>query len=318
MADPSENQSGPRGAPDASGETPLEDGKRRGSGVVVAVLIALGVASSIYLLAKPEPSRVPSMPRAVIGDRDVAAAMSALEDRARGFVPRGADEERVERLFLEINRAELADASGGGERGKGAREEFRRFASAVRMSDHERFLRMGEHLALQFHDALADVLEEARSGGLDEVLAAGGERVQRLRDLGGNFMRLEERGLFARDGAMNASPLLPQVLFRKRWCALAGARGMEEFDGTEQRVMNDFVIAFSAPEALDNRLAAIERLEEAEPGFDGVIARALVFHQAGSDEGARGVLEEAIRLGREDSAALAFLGYLDEKIAQKE
>lgn len=298
-----------------AGGPPPEDGGRKGRGgpLLVGVLVALGVAAAIYLLARPEPAKVPPMPRASVDESEVARTLSVLEDRARGFVPEG-DEKKLVDLLVRLNRAEVGyggEAPDSNDQARSLMEEFRRLASAVRDRDHERFVTLGEHLALRFHDALADVLGEAREKGLDNVIAHKGKEVEALIEIGGTFMRLSEHGLFGQDGVLNASPLLPEVLFRKRWCALAGARGMEGFTETELVVNHDFVAAFGDRTAVVQRLVAVERIEALDDDYDGVTARALVYHQGGQDEKAVEVLKEAVKGGREDRGTLVFLDFLE-------
>ena len=114
--------------------------------------------------------------------------------------------------------------------------------------DPERFVLLGERLALEFSDALDDVLSIARRQGLQKTLEQGGERAERLVHAGGGFVTMSvARGLITDDGELHASRLLPQVLFRRKWCAMAGHEKHARLSETEELVNLDFLVAFGGP-----------------------------------------------------------------------
>jgi hypothetical protein len=286
-------------------------GSRRVALALAGVAIFGGMVAGVYFLARREPPPVPPMPRAAVPEEEVARALSELEQRTGAFTPDERERELV-RIMERLNSAEsgVAGAGKGRDEAKALMDEFKDRAAEVIAADEGRFLRLGELGAMEFHDALAGVLREARLRGLDAALADGGEKAARLRRAGGTFMRLAERGLFGRDGTMSASPLLPEVLFRRRWCALAGRPGAEGLSEAERKVSLDFVVAFGDPGDVMTRVRAVDELAALDPGYDADVARALVYHQGGQAQRAIQVLEKAAAARPGDAVVAGFLGFL--------
>ncbi len=273
-------------------------------GILLAGAVLLAVGAAVFVLARTDSTPPLTMPRASFTPEEIDAAMADLEKRAADIVLTGQEREIVA-VMEELHGVEVASAqpdAGTGERARELREVFRSKARALHDENPERFLELGSHLALEFQGALTDLFEIAGKHGLQRTLEAGGDPVERVVRTGGAFVKKAvEVGLIDDRGALNAPKLLPPVLFLRRWFGMAGLGSQMRFSKTEQRVNNDFVIAFSTPGHLRGKLRAIDKLVQLEPGYDDDLAKILVLRQAGRSDEARALVEEAVnKRGRAD------------------
>jgi len=287
-------------SPADSGKSP-GDGRRRTtrSAIWIAVVL-IGFSSAIFFVARYGDKPLPEMPRARFEGAEVGASLASLRARAEPVVLRG-DELRLAEEMQVMHVAEVAALRGAEPKDRGAAlfDAFRKTASALATSDRGRYLLVGEKLALELMDALEPLLEAAGRDGMPILLSGDGLELRRVVDAGGTFVfKVVERGVVDPHGELLGARVLPEVLFRKRWCAAVGLPGAEGFDGVERRAELDFTAAFTTD--VDRRLKAAEELASLDRSYDGVVARALVLHGAGRDAEARRIVEEAVRKGRDD------------------
>jgi hypothetical protein len=255
---------------------------------------------AVFFAARCGEKPLPELPRARFAEAEVDAALAALRGRTAEFAPRG-DEERLVVDIRAVHEAEAAAARGKESRERGAAlyDGFRKAAAAVARADKGRYLLVGERLALELQDAIGPLLDDAREQGTEEVLSGSGAALARAITAGGTFaFKAAERGLIDRRGELRGPRLLPEVLFRKRWCGAVGLTGQEVFSEVERRAELDFAAAFTTD--VGQRLDAIEKLAGLDRSYDAVVARALVLHAAERDAEARATIEEAVRRGRDD------------------
>jgi hypothetical protein len=299
---------------DAAEKTPGSDGKgglgqgrsaRRARTAVFVVLGGLALAAAVFLLAR-RGGQVPPLPRPELGDEQVSVARQELAQRVAGRSPTD-DEQKLRELLERLNRAE-AGARAAPEsvvEVEGLVKAVGELASALAARDLDRYLEHGDALAVEFDRALERLLEEASRVGMEQ--ARRSEAGTELDRLGGSFMhRALERGLIGEDGSLAASGLLPQVLFRVRWRSLARIGHREGLSPTEWKAHMDFVLKFSKPSSVEPRLQAIDEIARLEPGFDALLARAIVLHEGGRDDEAYLLLAGAIDSGRGDDAVRSF------------
>jgi hypothetical protein len=287
-------------SPAEYGKSPPDDRRRKTRSAVGIGVILAGLAVAVFFAARGRERPLPEMPRAVFGDAEIGTALASLRSRAERVVPRG-DEVRVVADMRALHVAEAAALRGAEPKDRGAAlfDAFRKTAAALATADRERYLLVGEKLALELQAALGPLLEAARRDGMPAILSGGGAELRRVVDAGGTFVfKAAERGVIDPRGEIRGARLLPEVLFRKRWCGAVGMAGAERFGGVERRAELDFVAAFTTD--VQQRLRAIDALAAMDRSYDGVVARALVLHGAGRDAEARRILEEAARTGRDD------------------
>lgn len=273
-------------------------------GILLAGAVLLAVGAAVFALARTDSSKPLTMPRASFTPEEIDTAMADLEKRAADVVLTGQEREIIV-VLEELHGLEVSSAqpdAGTEENARELMEVFRSKARALHDGNPERFLELGSHLALDFQGALTDLLEVAGKHGLQRTLEAGGDPVERVVRTGGAFVKKAvEVGLIDDRGVLHAPKLLPPVLFLRRWFGMAGLGGQTRFSKTEQRVNNDFVIAFSTPGHLRGKLRAIDKLVQLEPGYDDDLAKILVLRQAGRGDEARALVEEAVKeRGRDD------------------
>lgn len=291
-----------------SGEHGADRGRgpvvRRPGAVAIAggALVAAAVAGAVFFAVRSGEKPLPEMPRARFSAPEVDGALTGLRARAARFVPTG-DERHLAGEMRSMHLAEVG-ASLGAERRERSRAQldaFRKSAAALAGSDRERFVGLGEKLAVELQDATEAFLLFASKEGLDAALAGPGEALDRVVAAGGLFVRRSaERGLIGPGGRLEGPRLLPEVLFRRRWCGAVGLEGSERFSAVEERAALDFTAAFTTN--ADSRLRAIDALEKLDPSYDALVARALVLHAAGATADARALVERGIASGRTDRA----------------
>jgi hypothetical protein len=279
---------------------------RRSKALAAAIAGSFAVAVLIFWLVSSQ-GRIPPMPRATFSAEEEAAALKDLKGRIHGFAP--TDEERdLIRLLDEVHRTETAE--DGPENQAEIRrkiESFRAAASRLSGMAEERYLLLGDFLAVEFDGALEALLAKIRALSKNDNRAKGVVSFERIERLGGSFFsRCVSRGAITRDGRLLASRLAPEVLFRARWRLLGELRLEIGLSLIEKKAYYDFVAAFTSPHSENQRLAAVGELGGLDKSYDTVIARALVFHQAGKDADAYKHLQEAIFAGRGGAAVRNF------------
>jgi len=283
-------------------------GRRRGLALVLVGAVAL--AALVFALARREGA-APPLPRPVFTEAEVRAALDDLRERA-ATVSVTDDERVLITMFEELGRAEAAAPAGpeDAQQVEGMVKAVGEVARARAVRNLERYLRLGDLLAVEFDRALGEVRAEAQRSDLEAALRS--EAGDRLQQLGGSFARrAAERGLIREDGTIDGPVLLPEVLFRVRWRALAGLDRREGLSPLEWRAHMDFVLSFSKPSSVEARLQAIDEIAALEPGFDTLIARTVVLHEAGKDGEALTLLNEAIAGGRTDEPITGFARLLN-------
>lgn len=273
--------------------------KRAMRGVVVfAVIIVL--VSVVYLLVSSK-GHIPELPRTQL-NRDAQAQIRAKwADRTAHF--KMTDQERELAGLLnqvhgletatEVDRDALRDALG----------RFSKKAAVVVGENKERYLLLGDYLALDFQQALLRALADVARDGLE----SNEETTEEIRNKGGAFWtHALRRGVIDERGRLHVWEVTPAVLFRVRWRHLAGLDMEESFSTEELRLYYDFVVAFTTPDSVETRLSAITRLKALDGSFDDVLARAMVFHQGGRGDEAYQELKKAMDGGRRDTQTVNF------------
>ena len=155
-------------------------------------------------------------------------------------------------------------------------------------------------MALQ--DAVDGFLEVGRREGIRGALDEPSEPLDRVIAAGGLFVfKSVERGVIGERGELRGPRLLPEVLFRKRWCGAVGIADAAGLSPIEQRAALDFSIAFTSQ--ADERLKAIDALAALDPAYDADVARGLVLLQAGRTADAKAAVDRALAAKRTDRAA---------------
>jgi hypothetical protein len=276
------------------------------------VLVLLGVvalAALVFFLAR-RGGEIPPLPRPGFDDGEVRRSLEELAARAKE-VSITDDERTLLEMFEKLNRAETAEPQGPetARQVEGMVKAVGEVALARATRNPERYLRLGDSMAVEFDRALNAVLERARSGGLARALES--EAGDDLRRLGGSFVkRAVERELIDDSGEIDGPAHLAQVLFRVRWRAIAGMDRRRGLSPVEWLAHMDFALTFSRPESVELRLQAIDEIQKLGPGFDALLARAIVLHEAGMSGEALALLDEAIAGGRKDEPVLDFARFL--------
>jgi len=269
------------------------------------LLGAVALAALVYFLTR-RTGDVPDLPRPQFDADQVEQATADLAKRA-AEVSLTDDERALIGMLEDLNRAETAEPTGpeSAVQVEGMVKAVGEVARARAARNLQRYLRLGDSLAIDFGEALGALLTEARGDGLERAMRSdAGDEIRRL---GGSFAsRAIERGLLTEDGAIDGSVLLPHVLFRVRWRALAGLDRREGLAAVEWLAHMDFVLTFSRPSSVEARLQAIDEIVKTQPEFDALLARAIVYHEAGMDDEALSLLSEAIAAGRADDAVTDF------------
>jgi hypothetical protein len=283
-----------------AGKSPRDErgGGRRAIGIGIAAAVAL--AAVVFFAARCGEKPLPEMPRARFDEAEIGAALTALGARAGRVVPRG-DEDRLVVEMQALHVAEAAALRGEETRARSAAlyDTFRKTAAAVAKADRGRYVLLGEKLALELGAAMGPLLEAARREGTPAVIARDGAELRRVVDAGGTFVfKAVERGLIDGRGEIRGARLLPEVLFRKRWCGAVGLVDAEGFSDVERRAELDFTVAFTTD--IEQRLRAVDALAALDHAYDAVVAKALLLHAAGRDAEARRIVEEAVGKGRDD------------------
>jgi hypothetical protein len=288
---------------DAPGKSRSTGARRQG--LVLVVVGAIALAALVYFLTR-RSGEVPDLPRPRFTADEVERAVAQVEERARE-VSLTDDERMLVAMIGDLNRAETAEPVGpeSAVEIEGLVKAVGELARARAARNLERYLRLGDAQAVEFDRAVDELLARARRVGVERAMASeAGDELQRL---GGSFAaRAIERGVITGGGEIDGPALLPLVLFRVRWRALAGVDRREGLSPLEWRAYMDFVLTFSKPSSVETRLQAIDEIADLEPGFDALLARAIVYHEAGMDDDALALLGEAIAGGRDDEAVTGF------------
>jgi hypothetical protein len=291
--------------------SPRDDRRRGGRALLAVVVAALALAAIVFFAVRSGEKPVPEMPRARFEEAEVSAALAALRARAEHVVPIG-DEERLVSEMQALHVAEVAALRGKEpkERSAALFDAFRKTAASAAKADRARYVLVGEKLALEIEAALVPLLDVARRQGTPAVLAGDGAELRRVVDAGGAFVfKAAERGLIDVHGELRGPRLLPEVLFRKRWCGAVGLPGAAGFGTVERRAELDFTAAFTTD--IEQRLSAIDGLASLDGAYDAVVARALVLRGAGRDAEAKCIVEKAAEEGRDDRPISMLLDVLD-------
>ncbi len=263
---------------------------------MVAVLVMVGIALLVYLRITSSP-RMPEFPRCAISQNRANQVIQSLRARTAGFEPSAKEKELIH-LLQRVHQLEAGDPSAA------ESDELVQKLSMVRFQSErltgvslDRYLKLGDHLAVNFHDALETylLLVRANPGGHSDSDSAAASVIDRS----GAFLKLAlKRGAISPDGTMHMSPITPQVLFRVRWRSLANLRLDMDLKSPEKSAYFDFKAKFADKKNLKSRITAIAELTRTCPAYDATIARAMAMYQAGNKERAKKELENAIEKGR--------------------
>jgi hypothetical protein len=271
---------------------------------VLAVVAAIGAAVAVYCITSSKRP-LPAMPRASFDSAEIDAALGALRSRAQAFSP-NAEERRLMDEVRSLHLSEVAATRGKEpqERSRGLLDTVRKDSVSLAGADRGRFVALGEKLAVAMQDEIEAFLEVGRRQGMEAALSQPSEALDRVLTAGGLFLfKALERGVVGERGELRGPRLLPEVLFRKRWCGAIGLEGEARFAPVEERALLDFTAVFTKD--VDERLKAIDSLSRRDRSYDAEVARALVLLQAGRAAEAKGAVDRAVKAGRVDHAVEA-------------
>jgi hypothetical protein len=170
---------------------------------------------------------------------------------------------------------------------------------------------LGMKFSLEFKDLMDSLLDDAANGGIASALERDPARADRLKKLGGSFLRRAmDKGVIESNGHMHAPRLALQTMFQARWNHLGGLAPDDTLGPVARKVFFDWTIRFSESTNLNKRLAAIGLLHTADPSYDQALAKAVALYEGGKKEDARRVLEQAVSEGRQDETILRFASSL--------
>lgn len=269
-------------------------------GVVIIALFAAGVT---YFLVG-QRGHIPPLPRVRFESDEQVRSLDDLKERAREFVPTEL-EERLIRKLVEIHKKEVRKEPIASEEDR-LRVDLDAFGAEARVFGSQnpgRYLLLGDYLAYEFHECLNTLLqilrERAKTGSVPGPLKEAILEV--VRTGGGFYERAVRSGAILPDGRLLASWIAPEVLFRARWRHFGALRADQDFTDVEKRAYFDFLTAFAPPTSVDKRLEAINELAKLTDSFDGVVARAIVLHEAGRTREAQKLVKRTLKQGRGDS-----------------
>lgn len=275
-------------------------------GLLLASLIV--VFLSVYFLAKPTGGFVPAMPNVTIDNARISFSVKRLKKRAASVKLESYHRELLA-AFQAFNNAE---AGGKDEKEiEALRLVFVDRTMIAQTAQKERYLLLGDFLAVQFEKHLFAVLKELRQMGLGEVTGRRSEDYRKLVALSGNFLANSVRiGLISKRGELNTEKYVPQILFRKRWRILGDIPFRLHFLQIESLVDAVYMLQFGNAANTSQRLEAVKRIEKQDDSFDSAIAKGLVLYQGRETKRAKLVLEKAKKQRPNDFVINEFLLFL--------
>jgi len=255
--------------------------------LAAAALTVIG--TGVYLLSRSGSGRVPDMPAVAVDDEQLAFALKRLKDRAA--LPVEADyAERVTGAYYQLNRAESGvDSVDGLNRLMAQFEQTTGIPSTARK---ERYLLLGDRLAVAFEVRLQKLLAAASQKGLSRLIKSGAPEYLSVVEISGSFVSTMARmNTLREDGTLTVPSYIPQIVFRRRWRMLGGLPYRYQFLPVESLVDSYYLLRWSSPTLVDERVRAAARVKRFVPAFDEILARAIVYHEGGETKKAIALLE---------------------------
>ncbi len=265
----------------------------------------LAVAAVGFITYKGVSSRghIPPFPQVRLDSKESEKSLLDTASRAASFSPKE-DELKLISMLEQLHLLETGEEEEEPTRSVETRTE--ELAAALKQAakqNQERFLLLGDYLAVRFDSALKALLSQKPSK--DETRSYAYMRVTLFS--GAFYMRAQKSGLIAPDRTLKGSAALPEILFRFRWRLLAGLPGTLELTRFEQKALFDFTARFVDKQDVDRRLKAASKLAELDSTYDAVTAKALIRCEAGQYEQALAILNKATAAGRNDPAFQSFV-----------
>jgi len=224
-----------------------------------------------------------------VDDEQLAFALKRLKDRAA--LPVEADyAERVTGAYYQLNRAESGvDSVDGLNRLMAQFEQTTGIPSTARK---ERYLLLGDRLAVAFEVRLQKLLAAASQKGLSRLIKSGAPEYLSVVEISGSFVSTMARmNTLREDGTLTVPSYIPQIVFRRRWRMLGGLPYRYQFLPVESLVDSYYLLRWSSPTLVDERVRAAARVKRFVPAFDEILARAIVYHEGGETKKAIALLE---------------------------
>lgn len=278
-------------------------------GVGIAAITVIGI--TYRFSAEPPPGRVPAMPQVTIAAQAENVSLTGLKQRTEGFEFTAKETQIAEQLeALNLTESATKPPAPAPENLEHLISAMQKKLTSYAQEDLNRFLRLGDVLAMRFHEALMQSLRSPSTASPSRDAELHLMQAQRY---GGSFVqRALDRGVISADGRLRVSHITPQVLFRYRWRHMGGVSKTEGFDRAELKALYDFHARFSLPKALERRLNAVRQLAALDKTYDETLATAVVLYEAGHRQEALETLEKAKKSGRDDSEIEAFVRRLNQ------
>ena len=270
--------------------------------------LALMIFTAVFYVARPKHGAVPTMPEVAIDPTQIDFAVKRIRARAR-TVSFSEYHHMLRDAYQDLNLAEVEGVDG--KELMRLRQNFVEKTEIGQTARKERYLLMGDYLAVQFEKVLSDVLKDIGNKGLQPVLASQSANYRKLISISGNFLKEGIRsGLIGTDGQMHDASFVPQILFRKRWRMLGEMPYRYQFLPIESLVDAAYQLRFGNPAHPDSRLRAVQRIHRAVPDFNHLLASALVHYEAKEAERAKAVLARGLQKEPENFDMNQFLLFL--------
>ncbi|MBN2716941.1 MAG: hypothetical protein JXX14_13900 [Deltaproteobacteria bacterium] len=259
------------------------------------MLLVVAVAATfvgIFFLASPRNGALPPMPEVKIDRTQMAFAVNRFKKRA-GAVTVERWQQNLINAYKKLNIAEARfdDAKTI----EFLHRIFVEKSEIPQTAQKERYLLLGDYLALKFEGQLQKVLTDVQRMGLERVTAERNHNYQELIALSGNFFKESVQiGLIRPDGQLRVAPYVPQILFRKRWRVLGELPFRYQFLEIESLADAAYQLRFGKPSAMEMRLRAIAQIRRLDPDFNHQIASALVYYEGQESNRAIDVLKRAL------------------------
>ena len=266
------------------------------------------IFATVFYVARPKHGALPAMPEIAIDAALIDFAVKRVQTRAQ-TVSLTEYHKSLRDAYQALNVAEVEGVDG--KELMRLRQNFVEKTEIGQTARKERYLLMGDYLAVQFEKILFDVLEDIQNKGLQQVLNSKSANYRKLISISGNFLKEGIRsGLIDADGQMHDASFVPQILFRKRWRMLGEIPYRYQFLPIESLVDAAYQLRFGNPANPELRLKAVQRIQRAVPDFNHLLASALVYYEAKEAERAKAVLARGLQKEPEDFAMNQFLLFL--------
>jgi tetratricopeptide (TPR) repeat protein len=274
-----------------------------------AAALTILLLTAVYRFAQPHNGSVPSMPSLNINQNELKDAVDRLHKRADSVKKLNSYQASTLEAFFKLNMVEIS--SKDPQTVIAAQAGFEQQTQIPATAKKERYLLLGDYVAVKFEKALKKVLLRAENEGLKKIINLEDADYANLVKLSGSFLvSLIQRGAVAEDGKLLIPDYMPQIIFRRRWRMLGGLPYRYNFLEVEALVDNYYLLMQTEPSLVDKRLKAVKRVKQLTPDFDYILARAIVYYEGKERQRAIEVLKSAIDSDADNFTAQQFLRFL--------